>query len=658
MISLEGRFALAHDAVAIRMCDLPKAMRRATDATDSDVIWTQTRSRVSSLVVGSDAAALLQSFQDPTAIPEAVVRFARLNSSDATEVLRAAYPLLREAVNRGLLLPESEWKGSRTDPRLSPGAVVGRWTIVRCVQSLLDGEVYEAQADGTRVALKVARDRKAAKRLQREARVLEHLSDGIAARLIDRSLRSKRPYLAIEWLQGQSPVVVAEQLRARGDVTRPARLRLACGILEAYAAIHRKGAVHGDVHPMNMIMDDHGRVRLIDFELARIPGSPAPEHRGLVAYYLEPEAAAELLRGETLPPSSPAGEQFALGALLYELFTGQRYVEFHLEPERFLQQVTSESPRAFDTCGATAWPEVEALLQRALAKNPEHRYNSIGDFNDALRRLAERPASRRQAGKPHRRWLTQRLTNLAAGGEWFHRARTEPPFSSLYTGLSGPAVMHHRLAELRGDAEHLASADCWCAQAEYLTSRRDAYSNSEIRRVAPPVSPSALLHGPLGVALTRAAIAHARCDDQEAVRASRWFRRIASGVPSNPDLTLGRSGILLGAATLMRNPSLSMTEREKVRRVGRRTLASLLRWADNAGGPGTSAWPNLGMAHGWAGILYAMLRWQEADPSSELPDAVPDWLDVLGALGERSGRGLRWPWLQGDRRRVRAHGYA
>jgi serine/threonine-protein kinase len=531
---------------------------------------------------------------------------------------------------------------------------------VRCVQSLQDGDVYEARdRDGNHVALKVARGRNAKTRLDRETRALQHASGDIAPRLIECRSHGKKRYVAMEWLEGQAPTVIAEQLRAAGDVTRPERLRLAGGILEAYATLHRHGMLHGDVHPLNIIVDRNGLVRLLDFEHAVIPGEPLPRRTGMVAYFLEPEAAEVMLRGSQPPAASPRGEQFALAALLFELFTGKRYAEFQLEPERFLQQVCSASPRPFVDCGVSAWPDVEAILHRALAKSPDDRFDSISAFLDGFHRIGQAPKpARSHVSASQRRWLRQRLPDLHHGGALFQNARTEAPYSSLYHGLAGAAAMHLRLAELRGDAEHLAAADCWCAHAEYLTSRRDAYSSAEIRAAASRVSPSAILHGPLGVALTRAAVAHARCDDNEVARASRWFRRMASALPTNPDLTLGRSGIVLGAATLLRISSLPQKERQAVRRLGRRTLDSLVRWARAVGGPGTSRWPNLGMAHGWAGILYAMLIWSEADPASELCAAIPDWTDALAALGERSGKGMRWPWLQSERRRVRSYGYA
>jgi serine/threonine-protein kinase len=64
------------------------------------------------------------------------------------------------------------------------------------------------------------------------------------------------------------------------------------------------------------------------------------------------------------------------------------------------------------------------------------------------------------------------------------------------------------------------------------------------------------------------------------------------------------------------------------------------------------------MAHGWAGILFAMIRWSEADPATPVPGEMFDWLDALGHYGERVGRGVCWPWVQEQGHRARVMGYA
>ena len=660
MIALDKtRFALTHDAVPTRVSDLPEPLRLASASTGSDVIWTQTRSRTPSFVVGADAADLLRAFARPVGVAEAVFRYSAARTLDPKQVLRDAYALLREAVDRGLLVAEEEWTASRADPTLAAGMVVDQWTILRCIQTLTDSEVYEAHNDsGDRAAIKVARSDDAVVRQGREARALERLAGTVGPRLINRGTIGASRYLAIGWRDGQSPIVIAEQLRAARDRTRTRLMRLAIAIVDAYGSLHQRGFVHGDVHPMNLIVDRNGIVTLLDFEAAREVNSPN-EARGFVAYYLEPEMARALRENSPLPPSSPRGEQFAIGALLFELFTGERYLAFQLESERFLQQVCQDPPRSFADCGVRSWPALERVLARALAKDPSQRFENVETLGAALRALRDEPVRQQLSVRPSRRWLERQVRTLAADREPVLRAQDQVPRSSLYFGLAGTALVHLRLADLRGDADHLASADCWCARAEYLTTDPDAYSSPAIRESEARVSEAALLHGSPGVALTRAMIGNARGDSAEVDRACRWFLQSGSSRCASRDLTLGKSGVIFAAAGFMRMASLGSRERERVRRLGQRTVGSLVQWAEKVGGPANrTRWRNLGMAHGWAGILFAMIRWSEVDPATPLPSRMVDWLDALARRGEQDGSRMRWPWIQNGRGRFQMIGYA
>jgi eukaryotic-like serine/threonine-protein kinase len=648
MIELDtSQFALTRDAIATRVGDLPEAIRAATESIDTDVIWTQSRSRSTSFVVGADAAELLRQFDHPVGIANAVFRFSAARVLDSSQVLRDAYPLLREAVDRGLLVSESEWNSSRLESTLSPGEVVAQWTIQRCIQSLVDGEVYEARNQrGDRVALKIARSAEAARRQDHERRVLEWLAGRVHPRLVDSGMSGTAQYLAIEWRDGQPPNVLAEQLRAAREFDRTLLLRLSEAIVHAYRTLHREGLVHGDVHPMNMVVERDWMVTLLDFEVAREINAPS-DGRGYVAYYLEPEMARAMLEGTMPPPASPRGEQFAIGALLFELFTGERYADFRLENERFLRQVCNDSPRSFAACGVRPWPAIERILARALAKEPSDRYEDLDELYAALGTVRFSAERHRSTIRPHRRWLRRQLLDLAPEGDALRRTLDQTPRSSLYYGLAGPALVHLRLADQRRDPDHLASADCWCARAEYLTSDPDAYSSPSMREAHATPSEASLLHGPAGVALTRAMIGNARADGAELDRACRWFLRSASARCSSNDLTLGKSGVLFGAAAFLDMQSLGADERDSVLRLGRKTATALTQWTERVGGPRTrSKWRNLGLAHGWAGILYSLIRWAHSDPATPLPSRMPEWLDALAARGQRVGRRMRWPWVQ------------
>jgi serine/threonine-protein kinase len=107
---------------------------------------------------------------------------------------------------------------------------------------------------------------------------------------------------------------------------------------------------------------------LIDFGLARADvledGFLTPPSRGGVGNYYEPEYALARLAGAPAPPANPAGEQYALGALLYRMFTGCHYLPFQLEKEASWRQIANDNVRSFDSIGIEPWPE--------SARSPKH----------------------------------------------------------------------------------------------------------------------------------------------------------------------------------------------------------------------------------------------------------------------------------------------
>src|ERR1041385_6009178 len=140
VIALDGSFALAPDAVASPLDALAPELLAGLDFGPASVAWTQRRSRVGSFVVDAESAELLELFRAPIGIPLAVLRHSRRHGFDPRKTMIDAYPLLREAVDRRLLMTESDWLAARTPPEKQPGDRLGPYTIIRSLQSLTDGE--------------------------------------------------------------------------------------------------------------------------------------------------------------------------------------------------------------------------------------------------------------------------------------------------------------------------------------------------------------------------------------------------------------------------------------------------------------------------------------------------------------------------------------
>jgi uncharacterized membrane protein (DUF2068 family)/tRNA A-37 threonylcarbamoyl transferase component Bud32 len=227
-------------------------------------------------------------------------------------------------------------------------------------------DVYAAldQELGRTVAVKIlsgeaARDEQACARLRREATAvarLSHVPDVV--NVYDVGTWDGRPYMAMELLEGGS---LATRL-PRGSVTREQVLRWLRQTADALDAAHELGIVHRDVTPHNLMLDNRGNVRLVDFGIA----TPAPGDdliRGTEGF-----VAPEHLAGE---PPTPAVDVYALGAVARLLLASADGVDAHA-------------------------PEVEAVLSRALAPNPADRFGTAGELVSALVSALDPGAARTQ----------------------------------------------------------------------------------------------------------------------------------------------------------------------------------------------------------------------------------------------------------------------
>ncbi|HTQ80038.1 MAG TPA: lanthionine synthetase LanC family protein, partial [Thermoanaerobaculia bacterium] len=264
---------------------------------------------------------------------------------------------------------------------------------------------------------------------------------------------------------------------------------------------------------------------------------------------------------------------------------------------------------------------------------------------------------------PAQALLSEVIAELRPGGSFTARDVT-PPTASLFFGAGGLACGLYRLALRRADAGDtgaarlLAAADLWLSQAERAAEAPEAFLNPAMDmtpEVAGTISP---YHTPSGLAALRALLANAQGDASGALHATRVFTRLALGWLDEPgaaprgteglDLTLGRSGVLLAAALLADVLADDAAERVRLGELSGRLLDRLWEELDLAAPLGEQpVVPNLGIAHGWAGYLYATLRWCRAFGRGAYPAGLQPRLAELAAAAEPWGRGLRWRWNGG-----------
>jgi serine/threonine protein kinase len=656
-MEITGSLVMAADTVLIPVDQLSDELRRQVQANEGDYAVTRPNSRTLARIVDSDAARLLEEFRRPTTVVQAVIRYCSVTKGDPVSTLEAAFPMLERLVNASLLVPADSSQTQHLRPLLETGSRFADTEVLACLQALDDTDLYRVKTSGGAIAaLKIMRSGarpEVVRMFDRETFVLRHLDTSVNPALLAAGNEGDVRYLLLSWCAGSDCASAAAQLRSSGD--NAALLRLSVAITEAYARLHASNVVHSDVHPQNILVDENCSVRIVDFGLARVVGGENESHRterGGVGYFFEPEYANALRGGRRPPASSMPGEQYAVAALLYFLITGKHYVDFSLEKQEMLRQIAEDGPLPFGPRSLQPWPPLEQVLARALSKDPAARFQSADALAKALGAVGEPPAEAvsDDPGPAPRssatEMLARMLKRLAARAPLLQSGLEAAPRTSVTYGSAGVACALHRIACARQDPEVLALADLWGARAARDASLHDAWYCSDIEITPETVGRVSPWHTESGVSLVRALIAHAMGDVMTQQDALSCFVAAVSGTPcDNLDLTLGRSGILLAVSQLVAAlGQSSIVNVAALRSLGDDIMASVWQQLDS--------YPPIresreirytGIAHGWAGMLFATLCWCRASGAT-LPDDTGERLDQLAALARHSGRQARWSW--------------
>jgi serine/threonine-protein kinase len=466
--------------------------------------------------------------------------------------------------------------------------------------------------------------------------VLAALSGEVSPQLLDRGEDEGRECLAVEWCAGIDVLEASAELR---DTLRVDELLdLGERVLKAYARLHREGFLHGDVHPRNILVEADGRVRLIDFGLAARFDAPDRVPRGGIDLFLEPELASARLAGLPAPPVSLAGEQYSVAALVYLVLTGAHTHVFSLDERRMHRQLLEDPPLRFAVHDARGVELVEPVLARALSKRPGDRFESMEALRDSYH--AARKPSARSARKPvfrEAQLLTDDVLARLAGP--LAEEELEPPTASVNLGAAGLAYGALRIAAARDEPCLLAVAERWAARAALSAEAPAGFENPELDITPEKYGRSSLYHSSVGVHCVGALVARARGDE---LLQTVEIEQLAASIRAprrELDVAFGASGGILGCALVVEAVPGSEQLAAAGDEIGAR-LAGSLRPLPPIADAGAET--PLGTAHGWAGYLFALLRWSEARGLPAPPEAG-ERLDQLASFGVPFGRGLRWP---------------
>ena len=305
-----------------------------------------------------------------------------------------------------------------------------RYVIKRKLGSGGMADVYlaEDQELGRHVALKLLNDRHAAdeqfvERFRREAQSAAGLNHPNIVSIFDRGRAEGTYYIAMEYLDGRT---LKELLVRNGPTPIPIAIDYARQILGALSFAHRNGIIHRDIKPHNIVVGGDGRLKVTDFGIARSGASQMTEAGSIVgtAQYLSPEQA----RGA---PVDPRSDLYSLGIVLYEMLTG--HVPFTGDtPVEIAMKHLSQIPDPPSKLRPEVQHDLDAVVMRALAKDPDQRYASAEEMDADLARVARGVAVSRETEDA----MTQVLSGvgISTAATMIQRPRTgvAPPAPPVY----------------------------------------------------------------------------------------------------------------------------------------------------------------------------------------------------------------------------------
>jgi hypothetical protein len=257
--------------------------------------------------------------------------------------------------------------------RYELGPVLGQGGMAR-VHKAVDRQL------GRPVAVKVLappfdRDRAFVERFRREARAAAGLSHPNIVAVFDSGSDDGTHYIVTELAQGET---LAERLRRDGSMPPQQVVDVAVDVCRALTAAHERGLIHRDVKPGNVMLLEDGRVKVVDFGIARAAGSDTLTGTGVVmgsTAYLSPEQASG-------GPVDERSDLYSLGCVLFEMLTGQVPFRADTPVATMYRHVNEEPPRPSSIAPVPAG--LEDVVMRCLEKDPKRRFGSAAELERAL----------------------------------------------------------------------------------------------------------------------------------------------------------------------------------------------------------------------------------------------------------------------------------
>ncbi|MEO6720344.1 MAG: lanthionine synthetase LanC family protein [Ferruginibacter sp.] len=650
-MSAQDLYILPEDVLLTPVQELGDQTRSKFEYDENDFVITYSNARNTSKVIDASSASLVKEFRTPKSLPEGVFTYSVMNKLNAEKTLEDAYKFLIRLRSEGFLVLYDEAALKKNGDAFQPGDLFKGYEVVQKLQGVADTEVYKLKKDNSFFALKLLKTTGKSVHLvesfNNEIEALQLLDGVVNPPLVEHGEYENNSYLIMQWAEGLPCDQAAEKYRNTNNKENLSRLiDLSCAILSAYKHLHSQGIIHSDIHPRNVLVNENGDVSIIDFGLARIVAKEKYISRGGVGFFYEPEYAAAIINNSPQPQSSCKGEQYALAALLYLIFTGKQYLNFSFDKDTLFNQLLKESPTPFAAYDLDVDLAVEQVIFKGLSKNPEDRYTSIDEFYEQLNAIKNRISEEHISDLQYSfsAFCDTLKSRFGFNGQLIENGLQLAPTASVNYGAAGIAYMFYRMALAESNASLLSVADVWANRAaQNMNYSENSFYSKDIDITPDTVGSTSIYHSASGVYLVQALISKELGDYNTYYGSVMNFIYTATQPCDNLDLTLGKSATLTACAILFENLLAVKDELKKELVVaGNTTMQNIWEAIDDYAAIGEeSAMQYNGIAHGWAGILYATIKWC-AITEQPVPARFFDRVNQLLTAGIHEENLMRW----------------